>query len=315
MPHITYKKNQNLKMENQEKKSSGNKIFMILTIVLMAISGVLGWQLYSQKTQKELVIVEKNNLISEKDQMKSELTAMLARYDSLQTTNGSLSADLEAERAKIIELQQQLEKATSDASSMRKYKNEVTALKKRQTELEQEIATLKQANEQLQGENTKVKGDLSQQQNVNRELTNENMNQAATIAKGKLLAAYEVTAEGMQVKGTKEKATTKAKKVNKIKTCFILGENKIADRGNKEIYLRIEDPSGKVLAKGLGEGNEITVNGTKVAVSVKEDVEYANAAMPLCVYFTSSGVLDKGTYKITVYCDKTEIGNTRFDLK
>lgn len=302
-------------METQEKQSSGNKIFMILTFVLVAISGILGWQLYSQKTQKELVIVEKNNLISEKDQMQGELTAMLAKYDSLQTTNGSLSADLEAERAKIIELQQSLEKATSDANSMRKYKNEVATLKKKQTELEQQIAELKQANDQLQGENTKVKGDLSNQQNVNRELTSENMNLATTVAKGKLLAAYEVTAMGVQVKGTKEKATTKAKKVDKIKTCFILGENKIADRGTKDVYLRIEDPSGKVLAKGLGEGNEITVNGQKVAFSVKQDVEYTNAAMPLCVYFSKTEEITKGTYKIAVYVDNTEIGNTSFDLK
>ncbi len=302
-------------METTEKKSSGNKIFMILTFVLVAISGILGWQLYNQKSQKDIVIIEKNNLISEKDQMNAQLTAMLARYDSMQTTNGSLSADLEAERAKIIDLQEQLQKATSDANSMRKYKNEVASLKKKQTELEQEIATLKTANEQLQGENTKVKTDLASQQNVNRELTNENMNQASTIAKGKLLAAYEVTAEGVQVKGTKEKATTKAKKVDKIKTCFILGENKIADRGNKELYLRVEDPSGKVLAKGLGEGNEITVNGSKVAFSVREDVEYSNAAMPLCVYFTKTEELTKGTYKITLYADKTEIGNTKFELK
>jgi len=302
-------------METNEKQSSGNKIFMILTFVLVAISGILGWQLYSQKSQKELVIVEKNNLISEKDQMQTQLTAMLAKYDSLQTTNGSLSADLEAERAKIIELQQQLEKTTADANSMRKYKNEVASLKKKQEELEQQITELKQANEQLQGENTKVKGDLASQQSVNKDLTNENMNLASTVAKGKLLAAYEVTAEGVQVKGTKEKATTKAKKVDKIKTCFILSENKIADRGTKDIYLRIEDPSGKVLAKGLGESNEITVNGQKVAVSVKQDVEYANAAMPLCVYFSKTEELAKGTYKIAVYVDKTEIGNTTFDLK
>lgn len=302
-------------METQEKQSSGNKIFMILTFVLVAISGILGWQLYSQKTQKELVIVEKNNLISEKDQMQSELTAMLAKYDSLQTTNGSLSADLEAERAKIIELQQQLEKATSDASSMRKYKNEVAALKKKQTELETEIATLKQANEQLVGENTKVKTDLSQQQNVNKELTNENMNLASTVAKGKLLAAYEVAATGLQVKGTKEKPTTKAKKVDKISTCFILGENKIADRGNKEIFVRIEDPKGQVLAKGLGESNEITVNGQKVAISMKEDVEYNNQSMSLCIKYSVSSPLDPGTYKISVYADKTEIGTTKFDLK
>lgn len=302
-------------METKEKQSSGNKIFMILTFLLVAVSGFLGWQLYSQKTQKDLVIIEKNNLISEKDQMQNELTAMLAKYDSLQTTNGSLSADLEAERAKIIELQQQLEKATGDASSMRKYKNEVAALKKKQTELEQEIVALKQANEQLQGENTKVKGDLESQKTENRALTNENMNQAATIAKGKLLTAVDITAEGLQVKGTKEKSTTKAKKVDKIKTCFILAENKIADRGNKEIYVRIEDPSGAVLAKGLGESNEITVNGQKVAFSSKEDVQYDNAAQTVCVAFNKTVELAKGTYKITIYSDKTEIGNTSFVLK
>lgn len=302
-------------METNEKQSGGNKIFMILTIVLVLISGFLGWQLYTQKSEKDIVIIEKNNLISEKDKMSAELTAMLAKYDSLQTTNGSLSADLEAERAKIIELQEQLKKANADASSMRKYKNEVAALKKKQEELEQEIAALKQENQQLQGENTKVKSDLAQQQNMNKELTSENMNLASTVAKGKLLTAYEVTAEGLQAKGSKEKATTKAKKVNKIKTCFVLGENKIADRGNKEIYIRIEDPSGKVLAKGLGEGNEITINGSKVAYSIKQDVQYNNEATPVCVSFANPIELEKGNYKVYVYADKTEIGNTSFELK
>ncbi len=48
-------------MENQENKSSGNKLFMILTIILVVISGFLGWELYSQKTDKEMVFVKKDN--------------------------------------------------------------------------------------------------------------------------------------------------------------------------------------------------------------------------------------------------------------
>ncbi len=49
--------------------------------------------------------------------------------------------------------------------------------------------------------------------------------------------------------GKKEAETTKARKTEKIKVSFTLGENKIAKTGEKTVYIRIMTPDGKEMAK------------------------------------------------------------------
>jgi len=301
-------------MENEQKKS-GNKLFLILTIILVLLSAFLGWQLYDQKNQKDQVIVEKNTLTAEKARISGQLDSLLGEYNQVEAANGSLSDSLEAKKNRILDLQAHLDDAMKDAKKMQWYRSQVNSLKKDFAALQTVNDSLLQVNQALHTENEQVKGDLQEQKSVNQDLTNENMGLANQVAIGSILKAYEVSALGVRTRGSKEKETDKAKRVEKIKTCFTLSENKITKSGMKNIYVRIEDPMGKVMAEGMGANNTFTLNGETVGYSVKDEVMYDNSAMPLCIYFNKTVDFTKGTYHITLYEDRAEIGTATLDLR
>lgn len=302
-------------METEQKKS-GNKLFIILTVILVLLSGVLGWQLWEQKTQKDEEIVKNETLTDEKAELQSDLKELIAEYDAMEAANGTLSDELKAERAKIVELQQQLEDSkNANAKELRNYRWQIKQLKDKQQQLEAKNDSLIQVTQVLEGENQKVKGDLQEQKSVNQDLTNENMSLANQVAVGSILKAYQVSSVAVRLRGNKEKETDKAKRTDKIKTCFTLSENKITKTGMKNIYIRIEDPMGKILAENMGANSEFDLNGTKIGFSVKKEVMYENEAVPLCVYFNKGEEFAKGTYNITVYEDRAMIGEASFELK
>lgn len=301
-------------MENEQKKS-GNKLFIVLTIILVLLSGVLGWQLYDQKTQKDTVIAEKEQVNTEKAALETELQDLKTQYDEMEAANGTLSAELAAEKAKIEELIQQLETSDKKVKNLSYVRSELNKLKEKYKELEVKNDSLIQVTVELEGENQKVKGDLQEQKSVNQDLTNENMGLANQVAIGSILKAYEVSSMGIRDRGGKEKETDKAKRTDKIKTCFTLSENKITKKGMKNIYLRIEDPMGKILAEGMGASNEFDLNGQKIGFSMKKEVMYENQAVPMCIYFNKGEEFAKGIYKITVYEDRALIGEAQFELK
>ena len=73
------------------------------------------------------------------------------------------------------------------------------------------------------------------------ELIKEKEELKTTIAKGSILTCFNVNAKAVFFKrgGKKVVETSKAKKMEKIKVTFSLGENKIAKPGEKTVFIRI----------------------------------------------------------------------------
>lgn len=299
--------------QKEEKRNRSSLIFLILSAVFFLISGVLGFLLYTQKQQTVQVTIERNALVQEKDSLSAELTDLLAKYNKMEQDNGTLSAELQAERDKVLALQEQVEKlrASGDGAKVAKFKKEIEAMKTRYAELEAQIAALRQENTGLKDENQKVKVEVENAKQENVKLQGENTDLSGKVALGSLLKAYGIKAE--PVKGDKEKVVTKARKVDKIRVCFTLSENKIAKAGAKDLYIRIESPDGKVLSKDAT--NEVDVNGEKKQYSVKKEIMYENSQMDICVYYNKSDNFAKGQYNVQIYTDNTNIGGGGFELK
>ncbi len=297
----------------QEKKSRSSLIFLILSVLFFLISGLLGFLLYTQKQQTAQITVERNTIALEKDSLSSELNDLLGKYDAMEKQNGTLSAELQAEKDKVIAMQEQIDRlrASGDGTKVAKFKKEIEAMKTRYAELEAQVAALKAENSGLKDENTKVKEEVVVKTQEVTKLSGENTQLTGKVALGSLLKAYGIKAE--PVKGDKEKITTKAKRVEKVRVCFTLSENKIAKSGSKDLYVRIEAPDGKVLSKDASD--EIEVNGEKKQFSVKKEIMYENSQMDICIYYNKADKFTKGSYNVQIYADNTNIGGGNFELK
>ncbi|MCF8275109.1 MAG: hypothetical protein K9J17_00120 [Flavobacteriales bacterium] len=292
-------------MEDKEKTQS-NRVFLILAVILLLLSGVLGWQLFEQKAANDQLTVEKQQLTVERDELTAELDELLGKYSGLEEENGQLSEELEQQRQQILALKADVEKYKGDAGKLAWYRSQLKAMNEKYESMEAKYDSLYAAHDSLQGQYGNLEGEFTKQTGLNKELTNENMNLANKVAMGSVLTAYQITVEG--VRGKKDKVNNKGDKVEKLRTCFTLSENPITKPGTKTIYVRIVGPDGKVLTSGRGE--EFEFEGGMMTYSQSKDVEYANKQVPdICMYYVApSSGFEAGKHTVEIYVDNALIG-------
>jgi predicted nuclease with TOPRIM domain len=284
----------------------------------LLVSLFLGWQLYNQKNTTETLIVEKDKVESDYSTVKEELETVMKEYDALQTDNKQLQSELDSRREELEDMTAQLEKYKGDASMVRKLQKELQTIRDLIKSYLHDIDSLQQANKGLQDENLRVKDDLQQEQGKTQQLSTEKQALSQQVELGSKLKTYQLFADAVKVKGSdKEVTTTKAKRAERIRACFVLSENKIAQKGNRTIYLKVIAPGEEVLITSADEANMFTNNGEKQYYSARKDIVYNNESQEMCLAYTKKedSELKPGKYKVEIYCDGGMIGNTSFDLK
>ena len=301
-------------MENNEKKS-GNKIFTVLSVLFALLSAFLGYQLYTQKNTTQIIIQEKEKLTGDFETTKSELAEVQKAFDGLQTNNKQLQSELDAKKEQLEDLGIQLQKYKGNSAVIAKLRKEIESLKGSLQKYVATIDSLNVVNKALNEENTEVKTNLAAEKGKTEQLSAEKKQLIDIGSKHKI---YELFADAIKQKGKdKEISTTKAKRVDKIRACFILGENKIAKAGELNIFLKITAPDGQVLVTSKDESNMFTARGEKQYYSVKKSVTYSNKSMDMCMYFSKkeSEKLKDGSYKVDVFIDGENVGSSSFDLR
>jgi chromosome segregation ATPase len=301
-------------MENNEKKS-GNKIFTVLSVLFALLSAFLGYQLYTQKNTTQIIIQEKEKLTGDFETTKSELAEVQKAFDGLETNNKQLQSELDAKKEQLEDLGIQLQKYKGNSAVIAKLRKEIESLKGSLQKYVATIDSLNVVNKALNEENTEVKTNLAAEKGKTEQLSAEKKQLIDIGSKHKI---YELFADAIKQKGKdKEISTTKAKRVDKIRACFILGENKIAKAGELNIFMKITAPDGQVLVTSKDESNMFTASGEKQYYSAKKMVNYSNKSMDMCIYFTKkeSEKLKDGSYKVDVFINGENVGSSSFDLR
>ncbi|MFT4680255.1 MAG: peptidoglycan hydrolase CwlO-like protein [Granulosicoccus sp.] len=298
-------------MEEKEN-STNNRIFLILAVILLVLSGILGWQLFEQKAENDRKAEEIKQLGIEKDNLTAELDELLEQYNGLEEERGELTEELAAQQAEVKRLMQEVEKYRGDAEKLSWYRGQLAAFKTKYASLEAKYDSLAVVTDSLFGATKNLEGNLTQEKSLNQNLTKENMQLVNKVALGSMLTAYKISVEG--IRGKKDKITTKAKRVEKMRICYTLSENAIAKPGSKTIYLRIVDPEGKVLTKDRGE--EFEFEGGSMTYSLSEDITYENKQMDMCLFNAlESENFAVGKYTVEIYTDKMLIGTASLSLR
>jgi hypothetical protein len=308
-----------METSNSNDNKSNNKTLVIILFALVGILGgttaYFGYQLTQKQDQITVLTEEKTKTLDEKTILENQLKKQLASYDSLFAANSDAQGLLGEERAKVEDLLKKVSSLQANAGAFKKYKAEAEKLRKEQVDLLKQIKDLQDQNVDLTAANVTLHKDLTDTKTENAALDTENKRLKTTVDVGSRLRAYEVVSEGIKVSGSgKEKSTSKAKRSNKIRTCFTLLENAIAQNGNRTLYMVVKDPSGQVLATG-NESTFTSSDGGTVVYSAKKEVDYDNGkAVDICMYFGKND-MPKGKYAIDVYCDGYAIGSSTCDLK
>lgn len=301
---------------SSNKQGGSNKTLLILTCILGLTTGFFGWQFGVKSSELGDAIVVKEEALSERDKIKMELEAQLEELNALKGDNEEMNANIEKLKAELEAAMSELEgfREVGDLESMRRYKAQFFTFKKQVNSLRKRVKELESENAKLTEENSGLKVNLNDEKNKNRRLSNENSDLNTKVSKGSILSTYQLSVNGVKLGvGDKEKIKTKAKKVEKIRTCFTLSENKITSTGLKDVFVRVVGPDDKVLTDG---GSNFNYKGKSIAYSVKDEVDYQGKAEDMCLRIKNPlGEFETGTYRIEVYVDGHKIGeeNLRLD--
>jgi len=175
-------------------------------------------------------------------------------------------------------------------------------------------------NQELKDENQEIKRVYRKEQRKNTELQKVKEELEEKVGQASMLKAYNVTAEGVRLKGgsKKEVIEDRARRVEKVKVCFTLAENPVIPAGKKNVYIRIARPDKVIITRSKDIIYTFDYNGEKIQYSMMKEIDYNNKAMDLCLYWTKQDMKTPamtGTYNVAVFSDGQEIGQTNFVLR
>jgi regulator of replication initiation timing len=304
-------------MEPQDnvREKSNVKQQLIFVIAIASIIGniVLAWLLTQKQTEYVTEVQKVEELSDDKVRLEFELKEMLAQYDSLQTNNDSIMTVLADEKSRVEDL---LKKLKNNSWTIAKLKKETETLRKIMKGFVQTIDSLNTANLELKAENQQIRGELGQERDKAKSLSEEKQQLAEKVKIGEKLQAVYIEAYAQIVKSnTVHKKTDRARRAEKIKCCFTLNTNELTKHGNKNTYIRIIAPSGKVLTDKEDRSNMFEFDGVRGLYSVKKEINYEGKNLDVCLDWDVNTELEVGKYVVYAYCEDYEVGATEFVLK
>lgn len=296
----------------EPKKNRSNTGLLLLVVLLLVSNVVMLWMLMQRNKDVEQGEQQVAAITSEKENVSMLLENMLASYDTLKTDNNQLTTEMEAQKAQIEQLLTQVKNGNY---SLSKAKKEAETLRRIMKGYVATIDSLNQANQLLTAENINVKQELGETQGQRDALAQEKDELAGVVAKGSVLHTTSITAGALFMRNNgKQVDTERASKAEMVKCCFTLGENSITKPGDKEVYMRVISPDGKVLPASEG-NNRFKFNGVEGEFSARREVNYQNKPVDVCVFWTGSEEMRTGQYVVEIYENGAQVSKATFNLK
>ena len=305
------------------KNNSGRNV--LTAILVIALLGTWGYIIYDKnktRQEQESLTSQIVNSDSAKNELQRELDDAALRLDALKTSNVKADSLLRTKDRDIQALRSKAQKILNDKNAttaqLAEARRLIAQLKGNIETYTAQIDSLMVANTQLRETNRVV----TQQRDVvqkNLDSASEVIKQKETVIDvGSTLHASDFSIEGIKEKNSgKEKVTTKAKKVDKLKISFTIDENRITQSGPKDLYVCITSPDGSpVMVDALGSGTFTTRDGVQKSFTKKIQINYVQGQkQPVTVEWSQNSKFQTGNYKIEIYNNGFKIGEGTRSLK
>lgn len=307
---------------NQEQEGGNKKSFyLVLILLLVLLNGFFAFNHWSTKKELEKVEGEKTELDSLYNFVQKELNANELRLDSMTGQNIELDSLLELRVAELSATKAEIEEL------LRKNKlnlNEISYLKKKILKLNNDnkayvaqIDSLNKKVEYLTNINDSLSTDLISERAMNQNLMSEREVLSKKVALGSLLRPENLEATGIRMRGNgSEKETDKASRSDKLRFCFDIPANPVAEVGEKTILLRLLNPQGTTVAiKSQGSGIFIVAEtGEQMQYTTKGSFKYEGKEKSVCMYWDQTNPFPEGVYTAYFYQDGHLLKEQKFEL-
>ena len=304
------------KIPVSSEKKSGSKGWIILVILLLIIiAAILIW--YVPLKNKYVGLLDEKEL--QQVELQNELDELMMLHDSIKAEYGTLSDSLLLKDSVILANAKEIQELLNYKWEYRKVNRKLNMLREITQGYVHQIDSLFTVNYELKEENEKIRQQYSREQDKSRELIREKETLVDKVKEATVLRAYNVIVSGVRLTGSgRERETDKAKKIERVKICFTLGENKLTEPGIKTVYIRILRPDNVVVTQKVGEDYSFTFQDQQLEYTVKKEVDYQNKDLYTCLFWTKKTKEESamvGVYNISVYTGGYLIGEASFELR
>lgn len=317
---------------NQGQKNDRKSLLLAALAILALLNVVLIYFFYKEreknKEQETVIAAKTEEVVATKMKLDSISAQLDLKIAEIQQLGGQVDS--------LITLKQQLDRdraalknsATAASVDVSKYKQKIANYEAILAQKDQDIAKLKEElgivtaqNQELSSKVSGLEGEKATLQRTfedsvgNLSTKNKELSDKVTIASA--LKAEKIEVNAVSSKGKeRDGGSYRAKRIDKLKVDFDLAGNPIAKNGNRDVFLRILDPEGAVMADMATGSGTFLYSGRETVYTAKQSLNYSNDGSQGSIIYSRAGVpLKKGEHTIELYCEGFRIGTTTFKVK
>ncbi|MDX5339169.1 MAG: hypothetical protein LPK25_09085 [Cyclobacteriaceae bacterium] len=308
--------NTNFEKDSNPKKDQSKNIIIIVLVLLVIISGIKLYTDYvdrTKKTEEILLLSTENNELNQR--LDSVTYQLELRIKEIEKLGGDVKA-LEAVRDQMIaERNSSRQRTAAEIASLNGKINNLNSLI---AQKDQEILELRAANQQLFAENQDLKSTQAEIEEEVAQLNIQKQNLQAKVDVASMLKAENITIAAVNSRGKERVETTKDfrnRQIERLKVSFNLADNKVAEKGPRNVYVQILDPKGQPIfdvAKGSG---TFMINGQEQFYTVRQDLIFDNTNQELTFYYEKGSDYASGDHQVRVFIDNYPAGSKSFTVK
>ncbi|RDB03370.1 hypothetical protein [Runella aurantiaca] len=317
---------------NQGQKKDRKSLLLAALAILALLNVVLIYFFYKEreknKEQETVIAAKTEEVVAAKMKLDSISAQLDAKIAEIQQLGGQVDS--------LVSLKQQLEKdkaALRNASSaasvdISKYKQKIANYEAILVQKDSDIAKLKEElgivtaqNQELSSKVTGLEGEKASLQRTYEDsvgqLSTKNRELAEKVTIASALKAEKIAVNAVSSKGKeRDGGAYRAKRIDKLKVDFDLAANPISPNGEREVYLRILDPEGAVMADMATGSGTFVYSGRETVYTAKQTLNYSNEGSQGSIIYSRGGIpLKKGEHTIELYCQGFRIGSTTFKVR
>ena len=291
------------------QSSNNNRAKILIGLLVVLLVSLAGYTYTLIQQNKETVLF----LEADKAEVQKELEAIVVSYNEILQDNELKDNELIAARDRIVVLLDSVKNYKANLSIINRYKAQVRGLKNERTQLFKRADSLLIVTQRLAIEKDSTTAVLNKTIKVVDSVTTANTQLFNSLEKGALIGITNLDATAIIVrKGGKIKQTKRASRADKIRVCYTIAPNTLAQAGDRVLYVQVINPDNNI----IGDKSNITFGQDLLTYSKSESVFYENQALDVCAIVGSTGqdVL-KGLYTINIFDAQRQIGSTTLMLK
>lgn len=291
------------------QSSNNNRAKILIGLLVVLLVSLAGYTYTLIQQNKETVLF----LEADKAEVQKELEAIVVSYNEILQDNELKDNELIAARDRIVVLLDSVKNYKANLSIINRYKAQVRALKNERTQLFIRADSLLFVTQRLAIEKDSTTAVLNKTIKVVDSVTTANTQLFNSLEKGALIGITNLDATAIIVrKGGKIKQTKRASRADKIRVCYTIAPNTLAQAGDRVLYVQVINPENNI----IGDKSNITFGQDLLTYSKSEIVFYENKALDVCAIVGTTGqdVL-KGLYTINIFDAQRQIGSTTLMLK